>query len=203
MKPVLVLYATREGHSGRIASHVAAALRAHGLLVKLLRASKEPADLSLNEYAGAVLTASVHGGRHEKEIVRFVKLHLPELERMPTAFLSVSLSEADVENPEGPPERRGQAAADVKRMIEVFLTETGWRPTFVKAVAGALLYTKYNFLLRFMMKRIARKAGRDHDTSRDYEYTNWKALDRLLDEFVPAIAAPAGYPGGRILERSL
>jgi hypothetical protein len=41
------------------------------------------------------------------------------LERIPTAFLSVSLSEADAEDTSAPPERRAQAAADVERMIDI------------------------------------------------------------------------------------
>jgi menaquinone-dependent protoporphyrinogen oxidase len=56
-------------------------------------------------------------------------------------------------------ERRAQAAADVERWIDAFLAETGWHPAKIKAVAGALLYSKYNFLLRFVMKRISRQAG--------------------------------------------
>ena len=32
------------------------------------------------------------------------------------------------------------------------------------------------------MKRIACKAGGDTDTSRDYDYTNWAALDRLVGD---------------------
>jgi len=54
----------------------------------------------------------------------------------------------------------------------------------VKPIAGALLYTKYNFIVRFIMKRIARQAGAATDTSKDYEYTDWAALSRFIDEFV-------------------
>jgi menaquinone-dependent protoporphyrinogen oxidase len=32
------------------------------------------------------------------------------------------------------------------------------------------------------MKRIARKAGAPTDTSRDYEFTNWQALDRFVEQ---------------------
>ncbi len=44
-------------------------------------------------------------------------------------------------------------------MIERFVTDTGWRPEHVVPVAGALRYTQYNFLVRLVMKRIARQAG--------------------------------------------
>jgi menaquinone-dependent protoporphyrinogen oxidase len=118
-----------------------------------------------------------------------VKFHRAELERIPAVFLSVSLSEAGVEDPAATPERRAQAAADVQRMIDVFLKETGWHPSKVRAAAGALSYTKYNFLIRFVMKRIAKSQGASTDTSRDHDLTDWAALDHIVDEVVPLTAS--------------
>jgi len=69
-------------------------------------------------------------------------------------------------------------------MIDVFEKETGWRPGHVLAVAGALAYSQYNFIIRFVMKRIARKAGAPTDTSRDYELTDWSALDAFIGDAV-------------------
>jgi menaquinone-dependent protoporphyrinogen oxidase len=184
MEPILVLYATHEGQTKRIAEHMAASVRAHGLLADVVNAAHIPDGFSLDVHSAAIVAASVHGGRHEKEIVRFVKDHVKELERLPTAFVSVSLSEAGAEDAMAAHENRARSAADATRMIDEFLAETGWRPTLIKAVAGALLYTKYNFLLRCVMKRISRQAGGTTDTSKDHEYTDWVALDRLVDEFV-------------------
>ncbi|MEO8257290.1 MAG: flavodoxin domain-containing protein [Acidobacteriota bacterium] len=81
-------------------------------------------------------------------------------------------------------------------MIDVFVEETAWRPARVLPVAGALAYSRYNFLIRFVMKRIARKAGAPTDTSRDYEFTDWSVLDAFIGDAIPAVdgrcdAAPA------------
>jgi hypothetical protein len=83
-------------------------------------------------------------------------LHLTELECIPTAFLSVSLSQAGTQDLTAPPERREKAANDVQRIIDMFLADTGWHPSRIQAVAGALMYSKYNFILRGIMKGIAR-----------------------------------------------
>jgi menaquinone-dependent protoporphyrinogen oxidase len=107
-----------------------------------------------------------------------------ELGQLPILFLSISLSQAGAQDSAATPDRRDQAAADVKAMIRAFLTETGWRPTRVLLVAGALMYSKYNFLMRFIMKRIARKAGASTDTSRDHEFTDWATVSRVLNDFV-------------------
>ena len=44
------------------------------------------------------------------------------------------------------------------------------------------MYTRCNRLIRLVMKMTAKKAGGSADTSQDVEYTDWAALDRLVDE---------------------
>jgi menaquinone-dependent protoporphyrinogen oxidase len=190
MKPVLVLYATREGHTSHVAEHIAGAVQSQGVSSAVVDVAQPPVDLSIRDYCAVIVAASVHKGKHEREMTRFIKRHLSELECIPTAFLSVSLSEAGVEDPAAPAERRAQAATDVQRMINTFLADTGWHPSRIQAVAGALLYSKYNFILRGIMKRIARRAGGDTDTTRDYEYTDWKGLDEFVRDFMSAAVHP-------------
>jgi menaquinone-dependent protoporphyrinogen oxidase len=184
MKPILVLYATREGQTRRIAEHVAANLRTHGLRAQIMDAAHPEASLDLAAYQAVVLAASVHAGKHEREMVAFVKSHRAELEQLPTVFLSTSLSEAGAEDTtRGELERtRARAAAD--SMIEAFFEQTGFRPTAYKPVAGALLYSQYNWLVRMVMKRIVKSEGGSTDTSQDHEYTDWVDLDRFVDGLV-------------------
>jgi menaquinone-dependent protoporphyrinogen oxidase len=185
MKTIAVLYATREGQTRRIAEHIAATLRARDYMVDVIDVGRElPAKFDLTRYAAAVVAASIHVGKHEKEMVAFVKAHRPELERIPTAFLSVSLSEAGAEDPSASAERRQRAAANVNVTISRFLRDTGWNATHVHPVAGALLYRQYGAIVRLVMRFIARQTGATTDTSRDHEYTDWAALDRFADELV-------------------
>ena len=58
----------------------------------------------------------------------------------------------------------------------------------MKPVACALLYTKYNVMLRFLMKRIAGKPGGSSDATRDQVDTDWEALDRFVNEFAGEIS---------------
>jgi menaquinone-dependent protoporphyrinogen oxidase len=199
MKPILILYATREGHTRRVAEHLAGSLQERGIAAETVEAAHVPNGFSLPRYCAAVIAASVHCGVHEREIIRFVKDHADALNRMPAALLSVSLSEAGAEDIKSLPAHRVQAAADVQRMINALLNETGWHPRRIKAVAGALLFTKYNFLLRFVMKRISRQAGGATDTSKDHEYTDWKALDDFIDEFAQEI--PTVEPANGAIQR--
>ena len=183
MKPIGVFYATREGHTRRIAGHVAGRLRELGFEPDVRNVRNEADRVSLANYDGAMLLASLHIGTHEREMIAFARRHRAELEAMPSAMISVSLAEAGVERSGATPERRAKSAGEVQQTIDRFRSQTGWRPELTKPVAGALLYTKYNFFLRFVMKQIARMNGGDTDTSHDYEYTNWQALDRFVEQF--------------------
>jgi menaquinone-dependent protoporphyrinogen oxidase len=198
MKPVLVAFATREGQTRKIAEHVAATIRARGDEAELLDlGSGTKVDLDLAGYAAVVLAASVHLGRHERELVSFVKAHHEQLEQVPTAFLSVSLSEASVEDMTASFESRSDAAVDVKRMVDEFCHQTGFHPARVWPVAGALTYSQYGALVRFVMRRIARRAGQSTDTTHDHEYTDWKGLHGFVDALMMELEEDDGRGAGR------
>jgi len=193
-KRIAVFFATREGHTERIAERIAEDLRILGFDVDL-ETVRHPLPFSLRDYSAAVLAASVHRGNHEKEMVQFVKDHRLELEKMTTAFLSVTLSEAGAEGLDATPKEHAEFVRDVDMMLGKFFKETKWHPTLTKPVAGALLYTRYNYLVRIIMRTIAKKAGAATDTSRDYDYTDWVGLDKFVDELAEKIQrAPAAAP---------
>jgi menaquinone-dependent protoporphyrinogen oxidase len=89
---------------------------------------------------------------------------------------------AGAEDEHRPDDHRRQSAADVQRMIDLFIKTTGWRPARTLAAAGALKYSQYNLLIKFFMRRIARTMGAPIDTSRDYDFTDWTAVDRFAAE---------------------
>jgi menaquinone-dependent protoporphyrinogen oxidase len=180
MKPVLVVYATRHGYTRKLAEHVAAVISGRGDRVDLFDAACLPGDFDPGRYAGALLAASLHLGRHEHEMAAFARRYRGDLERMPTAFLSVSLSEAGVEDQAAPFDRRARSAQDVKRTLDAFCEQTQFHPSRTWPVAGALLYTRYGAITKLVMRFIASRGGGDTDTTHDHEYTDWKALDRFV-----------------------
>ena len=176
-----LFYATREGHTRRVVERIAADIRAGGADVDVIDL-RHRSHVDMTRYTSACVAAPVHLGRHERTAVDFVKTHRAELEALSAAFISVSLSEAGVEDTRRPETVRRQSAADVQRVIDEFVRQTGWRPARVFPVAGALAFTRYNPLVRFVMKQIARKTGSPTDTSRDHELTDWAAVDRFAGE---------------------
>lgn len=196
MLPVLVLYATREGQSRRVAEHAAARLRRKELTVQILDAAALPPAFALERYAGALLVAPVHVGQHARELRRFLSARRAELARVPARLLSVSLSQAGVEMEHSSDAQRAKAAQDVQHLIDVLCEQTGFSPSKVSPVAGALAYTQYSFFKRLLMRRIARQAGGDTDTSRDHVYTDYARLDGIVDEFAAQLPLPVQHALG-------
>ena len=178
MLSILVVHGTTHGHTAKIAAAVATAIEASGASCDVMAA----ADATRNpgDYDGVVVAASVHAGKYQKAVVAWVRAHRAVLDANPTAFISVCL---------GVLQKQPNVDRELKNILDRFSTETGWRPQVTTTVAGALPYTKYNWFIRWVMKRIAAKAGGDTDTSRDYEYTDWAALSRFSVQFARTVEA--------------
>jgi menaquinone-dependent protoporphyrinogen oxidase len=190
---IAILYATREGQTRRIAEYLAGAFHARDVPADVFNL-KQAGDPDLESYDALVVAGSVHLGKHEPELVKFVKHHRDELQAIPSAFISVSMSQAGIESVDRSAEQREAAKREIETVLERFYRATAWRPRWVLPVAGALLYTKYNFLVRFVMKQISKAAGSSTDTKHDHEYTDWAGLERfsarIIDELHPPEAQP-------------
>lgn len=181
MARFLVVFGTTEGHTTTIASRIAETMRSGGHTVDLFDSKAVRKQILAPDIAGVIVGGSVHAGEHQSSLREFVKEHRELLERLPSAFFSVSLAAADHD---------AEAAAETKAMVDKFVRETGWQPRQVEYIAGALVYTQYNFFIRRIMKHIVKEHGHaDLDTSRDYEYTDWEAVEQFAREFAAKVVA--------------
>jgi menaquinone-dependent protoporphyrinogen oxidase len=118
MLKVLIAYGTSEGQTARIAEHLAAVIRNRGheaFPVEIKRSGAPEPD----GYDAVLVGASVHMGKHQSGVRDFVRKHRAALERLPSAFFSVSLA-AHVTTEATCDEARG--------CVEKFVQQTGWRP---------------------------------------------------------------------------
>jgi menaquinone-dependent protoporphyrinogen oxidase len=170
---ILILYATVEGQTRKIAKTIAERLEHGGHVVTLVEANQVGyVDPGWGD--AAVLCAPIHVGHYPTPFVHFVKNWRDELNSTPSAFVSVSLAAASDSADE-----RAEAARFPRKLA----ADTGWEPAFVHNCAGALRYTEYDFFKQWMMKRISASEHRPTDTSKDYEYTDWNALGAFIDGF--------------------
>jgi menaquinone-dependent protoporphyrinogen oxidase len=189
MQRVGVFYATKEGHARKVAERVGAALAARALEVEVHDVADADAAAAFIRSDAAVLVGSVHLGKHERALLAFVKARREMLEAMPAAFLSVCGAEAGAEQG-STPEARATSATRVGEQLRAFTEATGWHPRHVRPVAGAFVFTHYNPLVRWVMKRIAKSEGLPTDTSRDYDFTDWVALDEFSRSLAEELHAP-------------
>jgi menaquinone-dependent protoporphyrinogen oxidase len=160
MPDALVLYASVEGHTERIAQRIAGALRAAGHRVDLAPAH---AKVDLSPYQGIIVGASVHYGHHPAWLASLVrKSSIPAVRE--SAFFSVSLGAK-------------------QHYATKFLRRAAWQPGITAVFPGALQYSKYGPIKRLVVKAFAAVAGHDTDTSRDYDYTDWKAVASFATAF--------------------
>lgn len=167
---ILILYGTSEGQTAKIATFLAERFTGAGQQVALIDASRQPASLEVTDFDAAIVAARVHAGRYPRQILRFARRNRPALEAIPNAFVSVSMSAANLVT--GDAERIAKYAAD-------FIARSGWKPKRVCHVAGSRLYTRHNLVGRWILGIVDRHR---YDTNRDHEWTDWAALQRFADE---------------------
>ncbi len=188
MARVLVYYGTSEGHTTKIAHHIADVVRKEGHQVDVVHGGLVPEGTDPSRYDGIIIGASVHEGRHQKYVHEFIADNRVLLDRIPSAFFQTSLASAMTDAVS-----RAEAEEYVARLVE----HTGWHPKQVGLFAGALLYTQYSFLKRFIMKAITKRAGGDTDTSRDFEYTDWNGVTRFAEEVARRLRVATARPQPR------
>lgn len=183
MAKVLLAYTTKHGQTARIVERIAAVLHREGHAATLLDLRRPPPTLDLAAFDVACVGSPMYLGRYVGAVERFVRRHREWLERVPSAFFSVNLAIAS---------RTSDGRAETLARVDEFVARTGWRPARVELFAGSLLYTRYGWLTRWMMRRIAKSEGGETDTTRDHEYTDWERVDAFAAELA-SLVAPASH----------
>ena len=176
---ILLAFASSHGQTRDIASAMAARIESHGHTVELADAAAGLPGPS--GFDAVVLGSRIQYGRHAPAIEAYARAHRLALAALPSAFFSVSMSAA-----------QHGAGPDPNGYLERFFTITGWRPACVTVFGGALKYRQYGWVLRQVMRLIARRGGHATDTSRDHHYTDWAAVARFADHVDGALRPPAG-----------
>jgi menaquinone-dependent protoporphyrinogen oxidase len=180
MHRILVAFASREGQTGRIARHIAHQIEHRRLLARVVDIMAGETEAGADDCDAAIVAGSVHRGRYDPALASFVMRHAPALRRVPSAFLSVSLSAASAV----PHER-----AAIDEIAQRFLAEAGWVPDGVLHVAGAVQDRTINVLERFALQTILKQHGVEPRPSGETELTDWAALDAFVRDFLSRLPA--------------
>lgn len=169
---VLIIYASVEGQTARIADFLAAKLEKSGHEVGKIDAEGTE-EIVLDSVDKVILAAPVHERRHPKLFEVMLVAQKEQLARRDTLMISVSLSAAF---PEGLEEAQD------------YLTEmkmrTGFSPSAELLVAGAIRVGEYDYFAAQVLQHVVLR-GRNVDTAAgEHEFTDWAALDAALAAFM-------------------
>ena len=169
---VLIIYASVEGQTARIARKVKSDLERAGHAVRMVDAQGNEA-VSLDDADRIILAAPVHERRHPRLFEALLTALKPQLEARSTLLISVSLSAAF---PEGL-EEAGEYVTELKM-------RTGFTPSAELLVAGAVRTGHYDYFATQVLRHVLMR-GRDFDPEGEgHEFTEWTALRAGLSAFM-------------------
>ena len=185
MASILVCYGTGEGQTEKVADRLADELTARGHDPTTVNVKAVGSDLDVADFDAVLVGASIHFGRHQKAIRKFVTANRDVLVTKPTGFFQVSGASA---NEDG--------AAEATTYVEKFVEATNWRPDRIGFFGGAIRFSEYGFLLGALMKRVVESGFPDVDASGDVEFTDWESVDAFADAFATFVEERTGDVGG-------
>lgn len=180
---ILGVYGSEYGQAESVLRRIGAILERRGHEVLVFKGDAVPGGVAVEDFDAVLVSGSIIMGRYQTYIRDFVRDHVGALRMLPTAFVSVN----------GHSDESSEAwRAAARRYVGRFLTDTRWEPRWTATFSGALRYPRYGLVTRWIMKLISRSTGGPTDTSQEYEFTDWGAVERFANYLGDTLAA-----GGR------
>ncbi|MBL4628387.1 MAG: flavodoxin domain-containing protein [Roseicyclus sp.] len=169
---VLILFATIEGQTGKIARFAQAEVEALGHETVLANAD-DPMELTFHDIDAVILAAPVHERRHPQNFEALLSVRKDELAARKVLMLSVSLNAAF-------PEGRDEAK---EYLVEMKL-RTGLQADTEMLVAGAVRSSQYDYFATQVVQHVVMR-NREYDANaEEHEFTDWDALKAGIDGFL-------------------
>lgn len=175
MNKILIVYGSKHGQTEKISNFIKEKLASKDFNVEIVNIKNHNFVISEN-YQAIIIASSINVGGHLKDISKFIAKNLKKINSTKSYFLSVGI---------GICSKKLNEQEKTKKMAIDFCSNLKWDVTEIKSVAGALAYTKYNFLLKLLCKTIASILGLPNkDLSKDYEFTDWKDLESFINKII-------------------
>jgi menaquinone-dependent protoporphyrinogen oxidase len=179
MSSILVAYGTGEGQTAKVAERVGSVLSDRGHDVTTVDVA-DAAGVDVADFDAVLVGSPVNNRRHRPDVYAFVERNREALTSRPAGFFQLSLASVV-------PWRWAREGAG--EFADEFVERTGWQPDRVGLFAGAVRYTQYDRRTRWLFRLVSAVTTGDTDTSRDYEYTDWDAVERFAAEFADLVEA--------------
>ena len=165
---LLILYSTVDGHTKNICEYINKKLKNKRNIT--ISSLEDSVEFNLNNFDEIVIGASVRYGYHRKNVYEFIRKNKSTLNNKKTVFFSLNLTARK-------PEKN---TADTNPYVYKFLNKVKWEPTIKDVFAGRLDYPSLNTLNKLAILFIMVITNGPKDTSKTYELTDWKRVDKLI-----------------------
>ena len=128
-------------------------------LCSLQNAAKE----DLSNYNKIIIGASIRYGKHNPNLIKFVKRNINILNNVKTAFFSVNVVAR----------KKEKSSPSTNPYVIKFINQTNWKPTNIGVFAGKVDYPSYKFFDKHIIRFIMWLTKGPTDISKSYEFTNW------------------------------
>lgn len=172
---ILILYGSLEGQTAKISERIADIIRSKGYQVTVQSGERLPINFSVDNFDAVIIGGAIHMGKYPAYLKKFITAHGDRLNDMSSAFFTVCMAVNSVHE---------KSRDEARRYGEKLIAHAGWKPVFSQTFAGAVKYTEYDFITRFIMKWISWREGGSTDTSCNHEYTDWKSVEHFAEKFM-------------------
>lgn len=166
MAHVLILYSTTDGHTLAICRRVGEVVEQDGHRVTLKCLDDEP-GIDIAPYDKVVVGARIRYGKHTPQVFDFARTHRQALDAKPNAFFTVNVVARK-------PEKN---TPQTNPYMLKFLKLSAWRPKELAVFAGRIVYARYSFwdrqIIRFIMWLTKGPTAPDTDV----DFTDWKKVE--------------------------
>ena len=167
MQKSLIIYSSIDGHTKTICKKISE--YNHDEEFDICSILDIPSNL--DEYRNIIIGASIRYGDYRKGLYEFINKNKDLLDAKNNAFFSVNAvaRKSDKDTP------------DTNPYVVKFLKNSKWVPKNIEVFAGKIDYPKYNFFDKYMIKFIMWITKGPTNTSKVYEFTDWKKVKAFAE----------------------
>ena len=170
---VLILFASIEGQTGKIARFIEAEVGSLGREATLADVSGKMAEVTFDGFDTVILAAPVHERRHPPNFEILLTASRVDLAARRTLMISVSLGAAFPELNE-----------EAKDYLAEMKLRTGLAPNAEALVAGAVRPSSYDYYETEILRHAVLRNQTIDPGTQEREFTDWNALKAAVAEFV-------------------
>jgi menaquinone-dependent protoporphyrinogen oxidase len=165
MANILITYSTTDGHTRGICEHLQKLVaKQHDVVVS---AMDDDPGIDLTPFDKVVIGASIRYGKHQQQVLDFIKRNQVALESKPNAFFSVNVVARK-------PEKN---TPETNPYLQKFLKKIAWEPKNLAVFAGKIDYPRYGFIDKHMIRFILWMGKGPTDLTGTFEFTDWNKVD--------------------------